>query len=533
MSTPQRVGESCDELDTQPTVLIQENRRFSIKNIIDEEIYNIQNEKNDHTNNKCISCPPRCVKILWLIIAISVIGLAVILVISPLVLSKIPPQGVPTTNNSLWGITTELTLLRYYGLEVTEVNCSYEFEFNNYLCLPQCNWHPAGNIAFLMQYSILIIIDVTGIILSIISISAWIVPFIRYAYHNRHNSLSGIDINLPRLTLFMLLLSVAILILLYAILDIPQHEDIFCKSVQSELGFDFSLVSLHSDARIEVYGALFHYFTLSYLLWTVCSWLNILLVLCFPLQITTNFKVKNTIFLTELLISILVPFFAIFLAVQGPDYNGEYTAAYGPVQIYRTIFLIDHSLYGTLYEWPHFISLGIILAFNVIIVFKLKMKLLKQTVSSGRKQSIGGFETRFMVHSVILIILHIFVNATVIAYKFIEYRYFWQLEEIIGCVTLNSNLTFTLEGNVYTSKSLELVKIFFTEYSAIEINSCQDYFLDNEMIYPSFLFILSTILLRLVWLSVFVVLIPQFSPGRLYKSIRSHTKIQTQKSNVV
>ena len=476
--------------------------------------------------NNNIVITPRCVKLYWITLSIIVISFAIILIIIPLILSKIPPQSFPATNRSLWEIAVEASLIRDYAeLNTTGITCSYDFVSNNYLCLPPCNWHPAGPSAFLAQRVILILIDLTGIILSVFSISAWLVPFIRYVIKNRDTSFSEIDINLPRVSLFMLLCSVSILTLLYATLDLPEHRDLFCKKVESELGIYFSIVSPHTEAGIEVYGALFHYFALTYLLWTVCSWLNIILVICFPMEITTNFKLKNFIFLAELLISILVPFLAVFLAINGTNIEGEYLAAYGPLQIYRTVILIDHNLYAILYEWPHFLSLGLILFFNVIIVFKLKMKLLKQTEMSGRKQSIGGFETRFMIHSVILVMLHILVNATVIAYRFVGYRYFWQLEETIGCVSLLSNVTFSVDGVLYRQKSLELVKIFSGLYQDVELEHCGDYFLESERIYPSFLFMISTISLRLIWLSVFVVLIPQFNLTKMYKSIRGYMKI--------
>ena len=480
----------------------------------------------DNNNNKDRFITPRMLKLYWISLSIIVISFAVILIIIPLILSKIPPEGFPSTNNSLWEIAVNSSLIRgYVQLNTTGISCSYDFEANDYLCLPPCNWHPAGPSAFLAQRVILILIDLTGIVLSVVSISAWLVPLIRYVLKNRESSLSEIDINLPRVSLFMLLLSVSILTLLYATLDVPEHRDIFCENIKSDIGVYFSIVSPHTEAGIELYGALFHYFALSYLLWTVCSWLNIILVICFPIEITTNFKLKNCIFLTELLISILFPLLAVFLAINGNNTEGEFLAAYGPLQIYRIVILIDHNLHAILYEWPHFLSLGLILFFNVIIVFKLKMKLLRQTELSGRKQSIGGFETRFMIHSVILVMLHILVNATIIAYRFVGYRYFWQLEETIGCVSLLSNVTFSFDGAVYSEKNLDLVKILSGSYQELEIEHCGDKFLENERIYPSFLFMISTISLRLIWLSVFVVLIPQFNPRKMYKSIRGYMKM--------
>ena len=536
LSVNRQIGQTCEifvttEVNTnvvQATRTEQGNRdnMFSLKRLMERNAMKIQPRNpvnNNNNNNKCIKWTPECAKIFWLSFAIIVTFLAVILVAIPLILSKIPPRPIPQVNNTLWEISTELTLIRWYRqVELFEANCSYGFEFNNYLCLPPCDWHPAGPTAFLFQRTILIMVDLTGIVLCVVSISAWVIPFIRYAVKNRSDSLSDINLNLPRVSLFMQLLSVSVLILLYATTDIPQHEYIFCNSIKSDLGIDFSLVSPHSDGAIELYGALFHYFTLAYLLWTVFSWLNIILMLFFPLQISSNFKLKNYTFLFEFLASLLTPFIAIFLAIDGPDQNGEYSAAYGPLQIYRTINIIDHSLYSVLYELPHFACLGLILIFNVVIVYKLKVKLIKQSSLSGRKQSVGGFETRFMIHSIVLIILNILINTTVIAYRFVTYEYYWNLEEIIGCVTLESKIAYSLDGDMYRGRAFDLVNNISNNLYNIEIRPCGEYFLQNENLYPSFLFILSTISLRLIWLSVFVVLIPQFSPTGFYRFLRGY-----------
>ena len=526
VSVISEVGAACGVMISETT-----GDRGNVERTTGQEGFSQKRKKirprgNNINKNISMFITPRCEKLYWITLSIIVISFAIILIIIPLVLSKIPPQSFPNTNDSLWEIAVESYHVRNFAqLNTTGISCGYGFVSNGYLCLPPCNWHPAGPSAFIAQRVILILIDLTGMILSLVSISFWMVPFIRYVIKNRELSLSEIDINLPRFSLFMLLLSVSILTLLYATLDIPEHRDIYCENVKSELGIYFSIVATHTEAGIEVYGALFHYFALTYLLWTVCSWLNIILVICFPMEITTNFKLKNFIFLTELLISILVPFLVVFLAINGTNSEGEYLAAYGPLQIYRIVILIDHNLYAILYEWPHFLSLGLILLFNVIIVFKLKMKLLRQKEITGRNQSIGGFETRFMIHSVILVMLHILVNATIIAYRFVGFRYFWQLEESIGCVSLLSNITFSFDGDVYEERNLDLMKIASGSFQDIEIEHCGDYFLKTESIYPSFLFMITTISLRVIWLSVFVVLIPQFSLTKMYKSVRGYMKI--------
>ena len=526
-----QIGHTCEiflttkvnTVEVQKVETQQENRvesnMFSLKRLMERNAMKIQ-PRNFVNNNKCT---PECAKLFWFSIAIIITILAVILVVIPLVLSKIPPRPTPEANNTLWQLSTILTLdTQDREYELLEVNCSYGFEFNSYLCLPACNWHPAGHTAFIAQRTILIMVDLTGIVLCIISISAWVIPFIRYSVKNRSNSLSETDLNLPRASLFMQLLSVSVLILLYATIDIPNHQYIFCDSIKSSYGIDFSLVSPHNDGGIELYGALFHYFTLAYLLWTVFSWLNIILTLFFPLQIASNFKLKNYTFLTECLVSLVTPFIAIFLAINGPDETGEYTAAYGPLQIYRIIILINHSLYNLLYEWPHFACLGIILIFNVVIVYKLKLKLIKQSTLSGRKQSVGGFETRFMIHSIVLIAINILVNASVLAYRFVTHEYYWNLEEIIGCVTLKSNVTYSLDGGVYTSLAFDLTKSLTDTAYDVDIQPCEEYFLQSEWIYPSLLFILSSIFLRVIWLSVFVVLTPQFNPTAVYRYLKGY-----------
>ena len=500
---------------------------FSMKRLLEKQGTNMR-PRNSNSNRKSRKCSPRCIKLSWKILSILVIALAVILALTPLVLSKVPPKGIPNQNNSLWEKATELALIRYYKqAELLEANCSLGFEFNGYFCLPPCNWHPAGPAAFTAQKAILNIIDLSGILLSIVSICAWVLPFILHLIKERPTSLEDLDLNLPRLSLFMLLLSVSILILLYTMLDVPDQKEIFCHTTTSELGIDFSLVSPHNNGLIEFYGALFHYFTLTYLLWTIFSWLNIILVLLFPLQICSNLKTKRYIFIFEFSISLLTPFIALILATNAPDYNGEYTTAYGPLQIYRILIIRDHNLYNVLYEWPHFACLSIILVFNVVIVLKLKLYLLRQEDLSGRTQKIGGFETRFMIHSIILIILNVLINTTVIAYRFVTYSYYWNLEEIIGCVTLDCNITYVIDGEVHRGKSLELINLFSEYYDEGDILPCQNYLQQNEDIYPSFLFIMSTISLRLIWVSVFVVLIPQFNPGGLFKTLKGYFKMRS------
>ena len=538
-----QVGQTCEiflttitteintDVQNEGTQQANRNDMFSLKRLMEKNAMKLRSSNyvnNNNTNKNCIECTPKYAKLFWLSISIIVTFLAVILVVIPLILSKVPPRPIPQANNTLWEISTELTLVRWYRqIELFEVNCSYGFEFNNYLCLPPCDWHPAGETAFLVQRIILIMVDLTGIILCVVCISAWVIPFIRYAVNNRSNFMSEINLNLPRVSLFMQLLSVSVLILLYAITDIPEHQYLFCNSITSDLGIDFSFVSPHSNGGIELYGALFHYFTLAYLLWTVFSWLNIILMLFFPLQIVSNLKLKNYTFLFELLASLLTPFVAIFISINGPDETGEYTAAYGPLHIYRTISLIDHGLYNLLYEWPHYASLGLILIFNVVIVYKLKLKLIQQSALSGRNHSVGGFETRFMIHSIVLIILNILINSTVIAYRFVTYEYYWNLEEIIGCVTLESNISYSLDGDVYGGMAFDLVSSISDSLYNIDIQPCGEYFLRNESVYPSFLFILSTISLRIIWLSVFVVLIPQFNPSVMYKSIKGYFSVNT------
>ena len=160
---------------------------------------------------------------------------------------------------------------------VYEIKCPSNFihSESSILCSPACNHfdYVFSDTALLIDTIIILIIDITGAILGILTLITW--PFVKSFW------------KFPQVTILFLVICLTLLISFFIIVDIPGF---YC-------GFDpsYSFADLFSNFQPQLMsaGAIIHFLRISIMFWTFFTLLNIFLSTLGPSIFNPRAKGKN------------------------------------------------------------------------------------------------------------------------------------------------------------------------------------------------------------------------------------------------
>lgn len=455
----------------------------------------------------------------YVYIALSVLGILFIWTLSliPLLVRIIDLQDSDLESNSggssrrnqrnsnLTMRLPPLNITNRAGVTVISVGCRESFIYspNDSFCFPDCSWDPFdGNIAAFKQ-ALFILISLSGFLIGSVTLVGWLLTCcVDWKKKRIH-----FDFQLARASLFMVVLCTIILLLINLIVDIISRKGLFCSMGDDGQPYlpahlnQYTSEETQNRIIINFIGALYHFLSLSALIWLTIAFVNILIIVIFPLRGRESLKKRVIVFLIESLIAVFVPVFAIVLAVSlDPD------SPYGIVYTIQQIHVFDAWLNAVLNNWLYFFFSGIIITIAIIIVTKLRMNSLRSKGIMGKAMKLTELEKRLLIYSLVLIGTLSIIGTQLLVVNSLSDRYHELVEEYILCVTVNSPVLVSL-GNVGNSTA-NSTAIVFRVNSIGDINVCNRLLLTANRTYPSWAYIILAIMFRVIWFIPIIVLLP-------------------------
>ena len=412
--------------------------------------------------------------------------------------------GFPSQNLST--ILPPINSTNSTNLTIINVDCIDNFIYvpGEEICYPDCQWSPYGPHATRITRILLIVLSVLGIVLGTATLIGWLltscVDWKKLRLHY--------DFQLARTSLFMVVLSSFIVILTNACIDFLDRSVLFCK--QTRTGENYLLphqtyiVSDDSNIRIVVnlIGFVNNYFFLVNLCWIAFSAINILVLVFFP-YLRERFRKRLFVFSFQFLFSFgfnLIPFVITF-ALDG---DTTFVASYIGVNI--ALYKIWSFVF--LFLLPSFLLPSFVTSLVLIVLTKLRINSIKSLEISGRANKLTDLEKRLVWYCVLLMIMLFLYGIVSILIAYFSDSYSQSIGEYIMCITVNSPILIQPNDTVYRANP----------YGGVDV--CNDIKDRAGTELPYFILVLLAIYVRILWMPIFVVLVPHISIRAIMKSLK-------------
>ena len=312
----------------------------------------------------------------------------------------------------------------------------------------------------------------------------------------------------------MVVLTSLILVVLNASFDLTPRKIFFCQFTEEGqsylLAHMFYTVSKvhHLKVLNYVLGALIHYFFLVTISWVILSLININVVVFFP-YLRESFRRRILIFLFQCLICFgLNLLFVVIVIALSPE--SPYVAAYA-----FNYLSISNPWAAILFFFvPLFIMPAGLISLTIVIVAKVRITSLRSKEITGQTIKLTDLEKRLLIYGFVLMVLMLLhgINSVYLTIIFID-EYFEFVTKFVLCMTVNSPIL-TLPSNLTGSNAtLNGTMSVYRENPYGDVDACRLLESEANQHYPQYNLIFFFILFRLIWLPIFIVLIPLVTPG--------------------
>ena len=421
-----------------------------------------------------------------------------------------------TVNNTISNLLPPINVTsNYSNFTIERVECVDNFVYvpGDEICYPECDWNPSGNNSIKIVRLLLGILGVFSVVLCTAILIAWLllscIDWKKFRFHY--------DFQLPRTSLFMVVLTCLFSIIINASIDLLPRDFFFCQSTENgqsyllpHLFYSISNISYNKFVTFVI-GALSHYLFLITVTWMTFSLINIIIILFFPFW-GASFRRRLLIFLIQCLICFginLIPV-VILIAVnpQLPYVAVSLLNFFSTLNIWAYIFLINMLL---------ILAPGMLISLTIVIVTKLRITSIESQKQTGHKIKLTDLEKRLIVYAIVLMTLLLFQGINTIFLTFLSPGYVESVTKFILCMTVNSPIL-TLPSNFTGSNAtLNDTVPVYRENPYGDVDACRMFKSEASILLPKYNFIIYVLLSRLIWLPIFFVLIPHITPKLLKK----------------
>ena len=458
------------------------------------------------------------------------IGLSIISIIMVWIIMLIPftvitvqladNAVITTVTNTIFNLLPPINVTsNYSNFTIERVECVDNFVYvpGDEMCYPECDWNPSGDDSVRIVRLFLGILNVFSIVLCTATLIAWLllscIDWKKFRFHY--------DFQLPRTSLFMVVLTSLFLVVINASMDLMSRDFFFCQSTQD--GQSYLLAQMFysiSDVRSRkivtfVTGALSHYIFLVTISWIVISLINIIFIVFFP-QVRKSFRKRILVFLLQCLICFGLNIIPVAIAIAS---NSD--TPYAVVYLLNNNIIFNRWSFLLLSEMPFFLVPGITISLTIVIIAKLRITSLESEETTGHSFKLTDLEKRLIVYGIVLMFLMLAQGINSIPLSFISREYFESVTKFILCITVNSPIL-TLPSNFTGSNAtLNDTVPVYRENPYGDVDACRMFESRAFELYPQSSFIIFSLTFRLIWLPIFFVLVPITTPKQLKKLFNS------------
>ena len=455
-------------------------------------------------------------------IGLSVISIIIvwIILLTPICVRLGTNRDQTPVTNTIFNLLPPINVTsNYSNFTIERVECVDNFVYvpGDEMCYPECDWNPSGDISKKIIRLFLDILSVFSIVLCTTTLIAWLllscIDWKKFRFHY--------DFQLPRTSLFMVVMSSLFLVVINASIDLTSRDFFFCQSTKEGKSYllahlFYSISNVYYRKVVTwVIGALFQYFLFVTLSWIVFSLININVVIFFP-HLRESLRKRILFFLFQCLVCFglnIIPVVIVIAANPESPYFAAYLIdVFNIFNIWGSIFFVDI---------PFFLIPGILISLIIVTVTKLRITSLQSRETTGRAFKLTDLEKRLIIYSIVLMLLLLLQGVNFILFRIIIIQNFFAfVTKFILCMTVNSPIL-TLPSNFTGSNAtLNDTVPVYRENPYGDVDACRMLESEAFRLYPHYLVISFPIYLRLGWILVFFVLVPLCTPKSLIDWIR-------------
>ena len=421
-----------------------------------------------------------------------------------------------TVTNTIFNLLPPINVTsNYSNFTIERIECvdNFVYEPRDEICYPECDWNPSGDDTIRNVGYVVGTFSVFSIVLCTATLIAWLllscIDWKKFRFHY--------DFQLPRTSLFMVVMSSLFLVVINASIDLTSRDFFFCQSTQDGQSYllaqmFYSISNVRSRKIVTfVTGALSHYIFLVTISWIVISLINIIFIVFFP-QVRKSFRKRILVFLLQCLICFGLNIIFVAIAIASNS-DTPFTVIY----LLNTNIIFNRWSFLLLSEMPFFLVPGITISLTIVIIAKLRITSLESEETTGHSFKLTDLEKRLIVYGIVLMFLMLFQGISSISLSFISPEYFQFVTKFILCMTVNSPIL-TLPSNFTGSNAtLNDTVPVYRENPYGDVDACRMFELEAFQFYPQFSIIIFALIFRLIWLPIFFVLVPNPTVAQLRK----------------
>ena len=326
------------------------------------------------------------------------------------------------------------------------------------------------------------------------------------------------DFQLARTSLFMVVLSSFIVILTNACIDFIDRSVLFCK--QTAAGENYLsphvIYTINDDPNIRlvinIVGFVNNYFFLVNLTWIAFSVVNILVLVYFP-YFRERFRKRLFVFSAQFLFSFgfnLIIFVVPFALGGDTTFIASYIGkTFGFLKIWSFIFI---------FVLPSLILPCFVVSIVVIVLARLRLNSIKFLKVTGKAIKLTDLEKRMVWYCILLMILLFLYGVITIIIAYLSGNYLQIISDYIVCITVNSPIL--IQSNLTRVNSNYTV---YRENPYGGMYACNDIKDRANKQLPYFILVLLTFYLRILWMPIFVILVPHLSIRAVMRTLKCKT----------
>lgn len=305
-----------------------------------------------------------------------------------------------------------LTVNSSYTNRSNNISCPNTYVFNGTHCVPECiKWNPGGDVYFWLYR----VSTVLGAAIQILTCFLFLVSWLQ----------AGRAVwRFPSITSFYLMVTIFIQSLaVFAGSIVPER--FYCSSPALAESREASTIAC------KIQGALYQYGIFSFMLWYLCAFVNLALLVTIPFSVGKIMKHRNKIHVLEFVTCFFFPIIIVLLSYFG-DSDGQ---GYRILNVPEVCLPQDLFIFVTIYL-PGILFTLILGSLAMLILYKLFTQQFVSSAGSGLKRSIVtdlAFQVILFLLSFGLLIWIIMVDF--IVYENVKLPYKGFLEEYIICIT--------------------------------------------------------------------------------------------------
>ena len=390
---------------------------------------NLQSEKQleEFFPKKRSFLSPKWEKFILLTFSFFLITIVCVFSVIAVVSELLVDLGTQTAEIIVFNVTDELikSLNNLTNSSVIyEIECPTNFihSESSILCSPACNHldYVFSDTALLVDTIIILIIDITGAILGILTLITW--PFVKSFW------------KFPQVTILFLVICLTLLISFFIIVDIPGF---YC-------GFDssYSYADLFSNFKPQLMsaGAIIHFLRISIMFWTLFTLLNIFLSTLGPSIFNPRAKGKSILVTIEIIIAFGIP--TIFVITTLSLRIDLFWNAFGAFPDYTTtpVYMLGRII-------PDYLTAVFSLVLVILILTRLRYMSINSKSILGDSRKLTPLEIRLIIYSVVSSLVFYFFIVEVLQFLTLYEDEFSQTYNSRACKTLVSPIVIKY-GNV-------------------------------------------------------------------------------------